>query len=77
MPGRKIPLVTNQIYHLLNRGVASQPIFLSKWDYKRARETMLYYQNREASMSYSVFLKLSQEKREKIFRELRKKGIFG
>lgn len=35
MPGRNVPLITGQIYHTLNRGVASQPIFLNKKNYQR------------------------------------------
>lgn len=76
MPGRKIPLVTNQIYHVLNRGVASQPIFLSKKNYQRGVEAFCYYQNRALPLSYSHFLDLSQKRREKLLETLRKKRDF-
>ena len=64
MPGRSIPLVTNQIYHVINRGVASQPIFYHQRDYARALETILYYQQQNPPLRYSFFLRLpAQQKR--------------
>lgn len=44
MPYRKIPLVTDEIYHVFNRGVARLPIFEDKRDYNRFLETLYYYQ---------------------------------
>lgn len=58
MPGRKIPLITNQIYHVINRGTASQPIFLNHYDYQRALETIFYYQNESLPLRYSFFKRL-------------------
>lgn len=63
MPGRKIPLVTNQIYHVLNRGIASQPVFFTKNDYQRIWETILYYQHQKPPLSYSHFLRLPNNQR--------------
>lgn len=76
MAGRKIPLVTNEIYHILNRGAASQPTFLDRRDYKRATETMLYYQNVTLPQRYSLFLLNSRKKREEILMRLREKKEF-
>lgn len=73
MPGRKIPLVTNEYYHALNRGVASQPIFSSKREYQRAVETFFYYQNKTVPLKYSKFLKLATKRRTKILENLRAK----
>ncbi len=44
MPYRTTPLVTDQIYHVFNRGVAKMPIFMDKRDYNRFLETIYYYQ---------------------------------
>lgn len=63
MPGRSIPLVTNQIYHVINRGVASQPIFYHQRDYARAMETTLYYQQQTPSLRYSFFLRLPTQQK--------------
>lgn len=70
MPGREIPLVTNQYYHVLNRGVASQPVFNNKRDYIRAFETLFYYQNKELPLKYSKFLSLSKDERARILEKL-------
>lgn len=76
MPGRKTPLVSGEIYHVLNRGVASQPIFVDKRDYRRIIETMRYYQNIHPPQRYSLFLEMARKKREEILEKLRKKGEF-
>src|SRR5579885_1222389 len=44
MPYRTVPLTTNEIYHIFNRGVAKLPIFYDKKDYTRFLKTLHYYQ---------------------------------
>lgn len=44
MPYRITPLVTDQFYHVFNRGVAKLPIFLDRRDYNRFLDTVYYYQ---------------------------------
>jgi len=44
MPYRTTPLVTDQIYHVFNRGVAKLPIFTDRRNYNRFLETIYYYQ---------------------------------
>lgn len=69
-------MVTNEVYHVLNRGVASQPIFAGKRNYERCLETLFYYQNEDLPLSYSAFLELSRERRKEILENLRKKRQF-
>lgn len=76
MPGRKIPLVTQEIYHVLNRGVASQPTFLDWRDFNRGLETTLYYQNLHLPFKYSFSLTQAREKRLKMLDGLRRKRKF-
>ncbi|MBL7159703.1 transposase [Candidatus Microgenomates bacterium] len=76
MPGRKIPLITNQFYHVLNRGSSLQPTFTSKRGFQRAIELMRYYQNKNLPLRYSQFLALSNKRREKILEILVKKKEF-
>lgn len=76
MPGRDIPLVTDQIYHVLNRGVASQPIFLTKTDYLRGLAIIFYYQSQTASLRYSFFLRLPTKQREEILGQLKAQKKF-
>jgi len=76
MPGRKIPLVTGQIYHVLNRGISGQTTFVNKRDYNWAFEILRYYQNIKAPLRYSVFLTLANDKRKKILENLAKEKKF-
>ena len=76
MPGRKVPLVNNQIYHVLNRGAALQPTFKTKRDFYRAIETIRYYQNKEVSLRYARFILLSNERRKEILESLSKEKQF-
>lgn len=43
MPGRLLPLVNNEIYHIVNRGVASQPLFTNQSNYQRILQTIFHY----------------------------------
>lgn len=71
MPGRKVILANGEIYHVLNRGVASQPIFLNKRDYQRTFATFSYYQYKNPPLKYSLFIVQSKEKQLKILNRLR------
>lgn len=44
MPGRIVPIVNNEIYHIFNRGSDKRNIFLQPRDYKRFIKTFCYYQ---------------------------------
>lgn len=70
MPGRKTPLINNEVYHIFNRGVASQPTFLNKRDYQRALESIFYYQNSNPPLKYSRFLSLSVKDRIELLENL-------
>lgn len=59
MPGRKTPLITDLVYHVINRGIWSLPIFNNRRDYLRIINAMFYYQNVDVPLSYSKFLSLS------------------
>lgn len=76
MPIRVIPLVTNEIYHVLNRGTGSIPIFKSQYDYQKFLELMFYYQNSEIPIRYSKFVTLPLDLREQILNGLLKNKEF-
>ncbi|MBI4999319.1 transposase [Candidatus Gottesmanbacteria bacterium] len=76
MPGRDIPLVNGEIYHVLNRGIASQPTFTDAREYKRAIEAMSYYQNLHPPQRYSIFLVQARKIREEILAKLKEKAEF-
>lgn len=43
MPGRMVPIVNNEIYHIFNRGSDKRSIFLQPKDYRRFIKTFYYY----------------------------------
>jgi putative transposase len=67
MPGRIIPLITGEYYHVFNRGINHQPVFYSKSEYQRFITTIRYYHFRESPMKLSYFLSLSQNKRKYVW----------
>ncbi len=58
MPGRLTPLVTDQFYHVFNRGSDKRNIFLQDRDYKRFQSTFYYYQYAGPKRRFSKLSKL-------------------
>jgi len=73
MPGRTIPLVTGEIYHIFNRGINKQPTFTNKKEYKRALNTIQFYRYVKPPMSLSKFLKLEDKKQNDIIDVLKQR----
>lgn len=57
MPGRLIPLVNGEVYHIFNRGSDKRSIFLQQRDYKRFLQTFFYYQFLGPKPSFSHYTK--------------------
>ena len=74
MPARIIPFVSDQHYHVFNRGLHKQPIFLGERDYHRAQQLLEYYSFADSKMRFSKFLLMSVENREEFLTHLREKG---
>jgi len=72
MPYRKIVFANNEIYHVLNRGVAKAPIFLSNKNYLRFLELVDFYRFANPAISYSHFIQLSLDNRKKFIENLNK-----
>jgi len=72
MPIRRTPLVTGEIYHILNRGVNSIPIFMRAKDYQQFLETFLYYQYQSPPVKFSHFRTLPVPQRNEISEGLKK-----
>ena len=70
MPGRETPLVTGEIYHVLNRGIASQTIFPNRQHFQRALKIMRYYQMTRPPLRYSYFTALQFSARQEKLKEL-------
>jgi len=67
MSARNDILATREIYHIFNRGVEHRQIFLRKHDYKRAIETIKFYQY-NPKLKFSDFKNLATEQRKKIYK---------
>lgn len=63
MPYRTTPFVTNQIYHVFNRSIASQPIFTDGGDYGRVLELVNYYRFKKPPLRFSHYKRLSKEQK--------------
>lgn len=61
MPHRPTPLVTEEIYHVFNRSVAKQPIFINVRGYQRAMETINFYRFGSLPLSFSHYERLAKE----------------
>ena len=72
MPGRLIPLVNHEIYHIYNRGIDHRPTFTSKREYKRALLALELYQHLHPPLSLSKIVGLEQQKRLKLIKNLKK-----
>lgn len=70
MPIRNDPLVDGEIYHIVNRGVASMPIFINDRHYQRALETIFYYQHKNPPFRYSYFSRQTQSAKTELILKL-------
>lgn len=70
MPGRNIPLVKEQIYHVFNRGIDHRPTYTCKREYQRALETIKYYRYSSPPVKLAVYFGLGVDARDKIIRRL-------
>ncbi|TAL63568.1 MAG: hypothetical protein EPN88_12005 [Bacteroidetes bacterium] len=72
MSYRIIPLVNGQIYHLFNRSVARETIFLKSTDYLRFLEVVDFYRFVEIGMRFSHFKRLETNRRNNFINDLHK-----
>lgn len=71
MPGRIYPIVTDEIYHVFNRGINRQPTFTNKRECQRATESIAFYRFTKPPLSLSKFLRLEETKREEFLQALK------
>jgi len=72
MPGRLVPLVTDEIYHVFNKGIASQSVFTNKSDYQRGEDSLLYYKHTNPPVKYSRLFSLHKDDRNDLLKQLEK-----
>jgi len=71
MPLRKIPIVAGEIYHVFNRSVARQPIFLSSKDYNRAIECMKFYLHNNLPLRFSHYNRLPKGQKDQMSKKIK------
>jgi putative transposase len=72
MPLRKTVLATGEIYHVFNRGVNHQPIFIDKRDYPRGLDVLSFYRFAKPSLRFSFYNRLTIDDKVKFWKELEK-----
>ncbi len=56
-------MANNEIYHVINRGVARNPIFIDKRDYQRFINLVNFYRFENLPMRYSHFNRLNEQEK--------------
>lgn len=74
MTYRKIPIVTGQIYHIFNRSIARQPIFLSDRNYQRAIDVLSFYSYFNPPLRFSHYKRLVESQKADLMDNLKKIG---
>ena len=63
-----MPLVTDEIYHVFNRGINRQPTFTDKREYQRAIDTLMFYRHTKPPLSLSKFLRLENDRQSDVLK---------
>jgi len=71
MSPRKTILATGEFYHIFNRSINNQPIFVNKRDCQRFIDILFFYQ-KNPKIRFSHFINLPLKERENIFEQLNK-----
>lgn len=69
---RKVPLVVGETYHVFNRSIARQPIFLSQYDYQRALDVLIFYSYSNPPIRFSHYKRLPEPQKSDFMDNLRK-----
>jgi len=76
MPVRKKPLITGEVYHIVNRSFLGKPIFINTQDLDRAQELINYCRNDNLPCRYSKFLNFSKEIQLSLLKSYEKKNDY-
>jgi len=72
MPGRILPLITNEIYHVYNRGIDRRPTFTTIREHQRAIESIKFYRFADTPLRLSKFLRLEEERKNEVLQMLQR-----
>lgn len=71
MPYRKTPLVIGEIYHVFNRSIARQPIFLHNKHYQRGLDLLDFYRFNRPLLRFSHYNRLPQSQKKEFLENLK------
>lgn len=74
MTSRKNPILTDQIYHVFNCGIARQMTFSDKRDYQRFLSEVNYYRFQNPPIRFSFYYRLLPDKQINIMKSLQEEG---
>ena len=74
MPYRRSLIVQGEIYHVFNRSIARQPIFLNSTYLQRGLDLMQYYAYSKPPLRFSHYNRLPQEQKSAYFDNLKTHG---
>jgi putative transposase len=70
MPGREEPLVTNEIYHVFNRGITDLQTYSNRGDYSRFIDTFKYYLPLPTLIRFSHFIRLPESRKTELLQQV-------
>lgn len=70
MPRRHIPITTDEIYHVFNRSIARQPIFLNQRNYHRVVDTIRFYTYLRPPVRFSHYNRMEANQKQAFLKEL-------
>jgi len=74
MTYRRQPIVPGQIYHIFNKSIAGEPIFLNAKDYSRFLKTIDFYRFSSPPLRFSFFDRLPIIERDNFLKNLKERG---
>ena len=67
---RKVVFANGEYYHIFNRGVEKRPIFLNKYEFLRATDSLSFYRFGDLPFRYSKYLNLDKDKKAALLKDL-------
>ncbi len=71
MTYRRTPIITGEIYHVFNRSIARQPIFIGNRDYHRVLAVIEFYRFTKPSLRFSHYNRLYLDQKIKFLSSLK------
>lgn len=71
MPYRKVPLVIDEIYHVYNRSIAREPIFLHNKHYQRGLNLVNFYRFDKPALRFSHYNRLPGSQKNEFLESLK------